>query len=164
MPPRLDKRRILDAAIAKLEAELAVLVRAAEAAHEAATHEESKPEDQHDTRGLEASYLAGAQAARAAELQRQIAMFRGLPDRALAPDAPIAVGALVEIKNDEGRQSIYLLVAQGGGLAVTLDGRTIQVITPQAPVGEALLGRRAGESVEVEGHDTWREYEVISVS
>ena len=61
-----DKQAIIDRLVEKLQSEAEALVRAAQAAHEAATHEESRAEDHHDTRGLEASYLAGAQAQRAA--------------------------------------------------------------------------------------------------
>src|SRR5581483_11142644 len=61
---QMDKRRLVETVQQHLAEELATLMQAAKAAHEAATHEESKAEDQHDTRGLEASYLAGSGAAR----------------------------------------------------------------------------------------------------
>ena len=55
----MNKSKILAAILEKLQSEIDALVRAAKSAHEAATHEESRAEDHHDTRGLEASYSAG---------------------------------------------------------------------------------------------------------
>ncbi|NBU22139.1 hypothetical protein EBS43_12140, partial [bacterium] len=62
----IQKSQILASIVQKLNHELQTIELSAQAALEAATHEESKAEDQHDTRGLEASYLARAQASRAA--------------------------------------------------------------------------------------------------
>jgi transcription elongation GreA/GreB family factor len=74
----------------------------------------------------------------------------------------IEPGALIELDLD-GRKSFYFLVAEGGGFSVSAGGQKILVITPKAPLGEALLGRRAGEGVEVEVQKALREYEVVSI-
>ncbi len=55
-----------------------ILKEAALATYEAATHEESKPENEYDTRGLEASYLAGAQAKRTAEIEELLIILKHL--------------------------------------------------------------------------------------
>ena len=65
----MDKRKIIEAIRRQLEKDLNVLKEAALIAYEAATNEESKPENEYDTRALEASYIAGAQAKRAGELE-----------------------------------------------------------------------------------------------
>lgn len=158
----LAKRELLEAIVAELSRELDALTAAAKAAREAATHEESKPEDQYDTRGLEASYLAGAQAERAAQIQKMISQFRLMSPEEAPAGAPIALGSLVELVFS-GRKSLYFLASQGGGVSVQVGGRTIQVLTPQAPLGEALLGRRSGDSVEVEVQGSEREYLIASV-
>ena len=158
-----SKTQLIEKIIEGLKQELATIERSARAAIEAATHEESKAEDHHDTRGLEASYLAGAQAARMAELQSIILMYKFFPVRDFKPTDPIGAGALIELDLD-GKRSHCFLVANGGGLTVKLEGRTIQVITVKAPLGDALIGKRAGEMAEVESQKVIREYEVISVS
>ena len=150
----------------ELRRELGTLLTAAKAAHEAATHEESRAEDQHDTRGLEASYLAGAQAARAAEIERQLQIFQAIPRSPLPPGSRISAGALVELLS-EGRKSYCLLSPSAGGLTLDAGGIRIQVITPQSPLGEALLGSRTGEEVEVElnpSSDATRTYKILTVS
>src|SRR3954468_24380675 len=72
------KRAIVTTLIEKLDTELANMRRAAKDAREAATHEEAKPENDKDTRALEASYLAGAQAARVRELEVSIKLANGM--------------------------------------------------------------------------------------
>jgi transcription elongation GreA/GreB family factor len=158
----IHKQQLIDQLVLRLNEEFSTLVQAAKAAHEAATHEESRAEDAHDTRGLEASYLAGAQAARAAELQKLIAMFRQLPIREFKPGEPIAIGALVELES-LGKRSIHLIAPSGGGISVATDEGSVQVITPQAPLGDALIGRKTGDEVEIETQGRTREYEVIRI-
>ena len=142
--------------------EIAPVEKAARSAREAATHEESRPENDKDTRAIEASYLAGAQADRVRDVERMINALEFLPLRAFTPTDPIASAALVEV-DVEGKRSHYFLAPQGGGLRVEIDGVAVQVITPPSPVGRALLGRVEGEVVEVRAEGGVREYEIIAV-
>src|SRR3954471_18577763 len=121
----MDKRQLVETIQAHLIDELAALVQAAKAAHEAATHEESKAEDSHDTRGLEASYLAGAQAQRAAELQSQITMWKFLPLREYGAEDLACPGALIELEHGKTR-AFYFIAPRGGGLVMRLEGRPVQ--------------------------------------
>jgi transcription elongation GreA/GreB family factor len=158
----LNKEQLVQAILSQLKTEFDAMTLAARASHEAATHSESKAEDQHDTRGLEASYLAGAQAHRAAELSQQIAFYRSFAVRAFDTGDSVEAGALLELSQN-GKRFHYFLVPQGGGMSVQLDGKKIQVITPHAPLGEALLGKSQGDSVEVDLQGTTREYELVSI-
>ena len=157
------KKRVILAIIDKLKEEHAMALAAASAAHAAATGEESKAENQYDTRGLEASYLAGAQMRRTADIERQITQCRALLDGCEAPLTVAAPGALVQVEH-QGRPSFYFLMVEGGGVTLRLDGMNINVITPRAPLGDALLGHRAGDTVEVEMQGGPREYLVLEVS
>lgn len=163
--PALDKRKLIDSAISRLSDELSALVQAAKAAHEAATHEESRSEDKHDTRGLEASYLAGAQAARAGELQKMISIFRQFQIREFSKNEPAAIGALVELELEpSGKRSFHFISPVGGGISLSVDGVTVQFITPQAPLGDAILGKKVGDLVEVEAaQGLTREYNFIKI-
>jgi transcription elongation GreA/GreB family factor len=162
----MDKRRLVDTIQTHLAEELATLVQAAKAAHEAATHDESRAEDQHDTRGLEASYLAGAQAQRAAELQGLLLMWKYLPIREFGPEDVACPAALVELELEHGAKktrAFYFIAPQGGGLITRIDGQAVQVITPNSPIGEALMGKKEGDTVEVETRGATRSYRVISI-
>jgi transcription elongation GreA/GreB family factor len=156
----ISKKEIVLQLIEKLESEVSVLESAAHAALEAATSTESKAENQYDTRSTEASYLAGAQAHRVQELKRQIHSFKQLEVKAHSNTRGIDVGDLVEL-DQGGRKSWVLLAAQGGGLQGQVVGQKLLVITPITPLGEALMGQKVGDEVEVEAHDgSIKEYHV----
>ena len=168
MPHEWIDKAALRAEICKqLEQELAVIIQAAKSAHEAATHEESKAEDSHDTRGLESSYLAGAQAHRASELQQILHYYRQMEPKSFGPTDKIAVTAVVELES-RNRKTLFFIAPQGGGLKITFasQGRqvTVQVITPHSPVGEELIDKRVGDSVEVDSKGMTIEYTIIAIA
>src|ERR1700734_4166079 len=113
----MEKTKVLEIIVAKLEAERANLAQAALNTYEAATHEESEPEDQYDTRGLEASYLAGAQAKRVAEVEQTILVYRQIQTKYFNEEDPIGATALVEL-DYEGKVSHCLLLPMGAGNSV----------------------------------------------
>jgi hypothetical protein len=156
------KQKLVAAFIAQLENDLISMKEAARATHEAATHEESKAENEYDTRGLEASYLAGAQAKRAAEIDEVLALFRNLPFKEFAPDDVIQSTALVDVRID-GRAAKLLLMPKGGAVRLNFEGQTIQIVTPQSSLGGTLIGMRAGEVTEFEVGENSRECEVVTV-
>jgi len=137
---------------AALKAELVAAITAAldtaRAAHaaavEGATHSEAKAENDKDTRGLEQSYLARGQAQRVAELEVGLRKVTAFEMPVLGDDDAIAIGALVTVAEDDLR----LLVAHDGGGTLLADG-SVQVVTPQSPLGRALLGRRVDDEVEI---------------
>lgn len=160
---KLDKERLLKAFISLLEEELMTMKSAARDAREAATHEESKPENEYDTRGLEASYLAGAQAKRAAEIDEVISIFKTTAIKNFTNQDPIRATALVELEINNKR-SFVLFMPKGGGVAINFESFPVQVITPQSVLGEALLGRKVGDEFEIEINSKVREYQIISIS
>jgi len=129
-----------------LTEELETVERAHKATQAAATHEEAKPENDKDTRALEQSYLARGQALRATELRAAVADVTAMPLRAFGEDAPAALGALVEASEDEERR-LFFIAPHGGG--TRLANGTVQVVTPEAPLGRALIGKRVGDECEV---------------
>lgn len=158
------KARVIQAVLDRLSTERETLIASARAAHEAATHSESAAEDQYDTRGLEASYLAGAQAQRVAELENRLQLFQSMKTSVSALRCEtVEIGALVTLELS-GKPMHYFLVGEGGGLSVQVDGKTVNLITPQAPLAELLLGRQAGDEVDLEIQGQWREYQVLEVS
>lgn len=158
----MNKRDLVSRLKAGLEREIEVIERAAHSAREAATHEENRPENDKDTRAVEAAYLAGAQADRARDLERILNALEFLPLRPFREEDAIAAGALIEVEVDEKRCH-YFLAPQGGGLRADLDGVVVQVITPQSPMGKALLGKSVGDVVEVRTEGRAREVEILSV-
>lgn len=159
----MTKKDILKKFEDGIASDLAVLTRAALAAHDAATHVESKAEDQYDTRGLEASYLAGAQSKRAMELEEMLALFKFVDVKVFDATTPIASTALIALHDEEGARHWYLMMPKGGGRSVKLEDRTIHCITPVSPLGEALLGRKVGDQIIIRLQGREREYDVAAL-
>ena len=134
----VNKRLLIKKITAALTGELELYFRAAEYARAEATHEQNKPENKYDTRGLEASYLARGQSRQAAELEASITEFEKLSLRSFA-GAPIGLGALVELELG-GEKSVYFIGPRAGGTEVVQDRIEILVITPQSPSGRAAHG------------------------
>ncbi len=158
----MDKHRLVVALIEQLEKDLLIVKEAARATYEAATHEESKPENEYDTRGLEASYLAGAQAKRAGEIDEVLSLFRYFEFKSFTQKSPVSSSALVEVEH-LGKMNFVFLMPKGGGISLSLDGTPVQVITPSSLLGEALLGLHVDDVAEVEVGDQVREYRICSI-
>lgn len=135
---------------------LAALEAAHAAAREGATHDEAKPENDKDTRALEQSYLARGQAMRIETLKAGLAAVSTM---SLAEGDVGRVGALIEAE-EQGEQARYFLAPEGGG--TRLEGGT-QVVTPASPLGRALLGKRAGDEVELKLAGKTRLFSVLAV-
>lgn len=136
-----SKSKLKAELLAALEAQLASARSAHEQAASAATHEEARPENDKDTRGLEQSYLARGHAQRVADLETAVAVAETFVPRSFGEDDAIALGALVEL--EDGRT--LWLAPHGGG--IELSGG-ITVVTPTSPLGKALLGKRVDDEVE----------------
>ena len=145
----MNKRALIKKIIAKLAEELDVYFRAAQFSRAEATHESSKAENKYDTRGLEASYLARGQSKQAADLKSAIAEFENLPVKKFAADEAVDLGALVELDH-AGERSVYFIGPRAGGTEVVHDKTEILVITPQSPLGAQLVGKKAGEPLQLE--------------
>ena len=71
------------------------------------------------------------------------------------------LGALVTVADDAGQKTTYWLVAHGGGSRLAT--ATVQVVTPQSPLGRALIGKTAGDAAEVVVAGKTRTMQVVRV-
>ena len=134
-----------------------------DAAH-AATHEEAKPENDKDTRALEASYLAAGQAERVRELEGAAKLLGSFELRDIGKTTPISSSAVITLEDAEGVRSTFFMAPHGGGVRLEVEGGGhVQVVTPQSPLGAALLGRTHGEVIEVRGKSGLREMTIVDV-
>ena len=146
----------------KLADALAALQASTAAASEAATHEQAKPENKYDTRGLEASYLAGAQKERVAEMQNTLDNLRNTPLRIFGDDDPIGPTALVEL-DLAGARSLCLLVRAGAGFTLEFGERKTLTVSISSPLGKALLGKKTGDFATVATSQGDKDYEILTV-
>jgi transcription elongation factor GreA len=89
-------------------------------------------------------------------LERRIAMLRDRLDRAVIIEADVAndtvgVGTTVEFEDEQGERTRVEVSSVGG-------------VSPDSPVGQALLGRKVGDEVEVKApRVSWRA-RIVSIS
>lgn len=145
-----------------IEEEIRVLQKSLDSASEAATHPESKPENKYDTRGLEASYLAGAQRERLQELKSVLMLLQNMSLRDFAEEDRIAPSALVELEHD-GKSSLYFILPLGAGFGLQWEGQPVLVLTPQAPLGQVLMNKMVGDIVKLKTGSTLKEYEIVRI-
>jgi|SRR6266850_2813580 len=159
----MKKRRLLKQIVASLSQNLGVLEKAARASHAEATDESSKAESKYDTRGLEAAYLAGGQARQAKEILDSIKLYEALRIKDFAPNEPIDLTARVELEVDNLR-SIYFIGPKNGGLEIEHQSKATTVITPQSPLGQELMGKKAGQRWTARLGGSIVKYHIVSVS
>lgn len=158
----MQKSAVRDAIIAQLQRELDLQTRAAHAAREEATSEESKSEGKYDMRGQEAAYLAEGQARLALELTESLTLYHGIDLAELPANAPAAVGALVTLEA-RGKQTLYFVGPRNGGLEAQAGGIAFTVITPSSPLGRQIVGQHAGASVQLPGRAGPVQHKIVEV-
>jgi transcription elongation GreA/GreB family factor len=158
----MDKNALIRSVLDQLEAELALQTEAAHESRDEATDEESRAEDRYDMRSQSAAYLAAGQAQMATEIAREIAAWKAMAPRAFAPDDAIAMGALVTLESS-GRTAAYLVGPQSGGLEAKDGEFTATVVTGASPLGRQLVGRKAGDAVQITDRQGPVQHRVVSV-
>ena len=163
--PDIDKKAVFTALKLQLEAELARAQKRAKDAADGATHEENRAEGDKDMRATEASYVARGQAGRASEMEEAFVRVSALELLQFKPGARIAISALIELVHDDKTLN-YFLVPAAGGERVLVDGVEVQTLTPQSPLGRALLGASEGDEAELPARQAGeppRIYEIVKV-
>src|SRR3954468_9287338 len=96
----MNKPTLVRALVSLLEQDIARAMQAAERTREGAVHEEARPENDKDTRALEASYLARGQAQRVVDLQQALKLVRFMEVRSFGADEAIAISALIQLQSE----------------------------------------------------------------
>lgn len=146
----MDKTLLFKALKEELTKNLELALKAAQATYDIATHEDNKAENKYDTRGLEASYLAGAQAERVRDLKETLGMISTLKIKNFSESDVIAQTALIKI-SFSGKESWLLYLPKGGGQNFSFNNQPIKVITPESPLGELLVGKSVDDEVVLNG-------------
>lgn len=110
---------------------------------------------------LEEELAAATTDEQRAELQSLITMYRFLPARPYEGHEPIIPTSLVRLKIGEATTYSFI-VPRGGGFITSVEGVPLQILTPNSPLGEALLGRKSGDKVSLEVRGQNREYIIVA--
>ncbi len=159
----MDKSLLQQQVLERLADDLRQVELAARAAHETATHEENVAENKYDTLGLEAAYLATGQARRADAIRQAMAHWRQLRPRAYDASKGIELGALVCLVDSADRQQQLFLGPDGGSMTLVSGAQPVQVISSEAPLGRAMLGKCEGDEVSIHVAPVRQRFEVLWV-
>ncbi|GHB66167.1 transcription elongation factor [Psychrosphaera saromensis] len=173
----LSKEQLLTSLLAEIEKSLEIATRAANDAKDLATHEQSKPETQYDTVGLEASYLAHGQSQRVAELKLALLQWQKLRGVLIDQHKPIEFGSLIQLQNDNGDSSSsisstnvnnhaswFLLGPAMGGLKLKQNNNLITVITDSSPLGKLLIGKYLDDEITLTLQGKKIDYEIVEIA
>ena len=160
----MNKDLILNKIIALLTEDLKILTEAARTAHAAATHEECVPDNKYDTTGLEASYVAQGQANRAQDIRRALEIYKAMVLQFFDEETPIRLTALVSLEDENGNSRKIFLGPEAGGLKIVDSDAEYIVITPESPLGKALLGKVCDDEVCVGQGEGRKNYTIVGVS
>jgi len=159
----MDKFLLQQHVLERLAEDLQQAEQAAQAAHETATHEENIAENKYDTLGLEAAYLATGQARRAEAIRQAMATWRQFRPRPCDASQGIQLGALVCLVDSDDRQQQFFLGPDGGSMKLVSGGQVVQVISSEAPLTRAMLGKCEGDEVSIQLAQRPQRFEVLRI-
>jgi transcription elongation GreA/GreB family factor len=129
---------------------------ASEAAAEAAegARAAADPSDRQNDSGtaVELARMAQGQDRRWQRARGELEALSAFNPRPLKENAPVSLGAIVEIEDEEaGVGRTFFLAPAGAGATLSGPGGDghLTVVTPRSPVGRAVLGRRVGDVVDI---------------
>lgn len=172
---KLNKQQLLNTLLEEIDKSLSIATSAANDAKDLATHEQSKPETQYDTVGLEASYLAHGQSQRVAELKLALLQWKKLTGVIITSEKPIEFGSLIQLQNDNGDSSSsktkvnnngswFLLGPAMGGLKLKQNGHLITVITDSSPLGKLVIGKYLDDEITLTLLGKKIDYEIVAIA
>jgi transcription elongation GreA/GreB family factor len=163
----MDKKELVAQLVDQLEASARAAFAARDAAAAEARDGATPDEKREDARAAhQLQTLGRAQQSRAQQALADataLATFRPGP---MPGTAAIAVGAIVEIEDDEsGEGRTFFLAPVGAGITLAGPGGDghLSVVTPMSPLGRAVLGRRAGDVVDITVEREVREWRITYV-
>jgi transcription elongation GreA/GreB family factor len=159
----MDKFSLKQQVLNRLAEDLLQAEQAARVAHETATHEENIAENKYDTLGLEAAYLATGQARRAEAIRQAMTHWRQFQPRLYDASKGIQLGALVCLVDSDDKQQQLFLGPAGGSMTLANGAQRVQVISIEAPLGMAMLGKCEGDEISIQVASARQQFEVLRV-
>ena len=159
----MDKFLLRQQVLERLAEDLLKVEEAVRVAHEAATHEENIAENKYDTLGLEAAYLVTGQARRAEAIRQAAANWRQFRPRPYDASQGIQLGALVCLVDSDDKPQQLFLGPDGGSMKLVSGTQPVQVISSEAPLGRAMLGKCEGDAVWIQVASSRQQFEVLRV-
>jgi transcription elongation GreA/GreB family factor len=145
----INKKKLVDVIVTALTQELQQAIDAANDAHAAAVDDQSVAETQYDTLAIEAGYLAEGQSKRVSEFQQAIDAYQALTLIEFDEASFVALGALVQLGAESKTNQWFFIGPAAGGFRCQQDQQNITVITPQSPMGAALISKQQDDDINI---------------
>jgi transcription elongation GreA/GreB family factor len=147
----MDKASLIKHILNELEIKLEAALAEAQSSKEAATHEESKPENKYDTRGLEATYIAQAQAKRAGQIKEDIYNISQVDLE--QKNEKVSAGSLIKILYNKQNKEVFYFVLPSGGITIEAQSQIVKSLSVSSPLGQCLLNREEGDEAVFRGEN-----------
>jgi len=108
--------------------------------------------------------VAQGQANRAQEIRHALETYKALVAKPFDEESPIRLTALVSLEDMNGNCRKVFPGPEAGGLKLIDGDEESIVITPESPLGKALLGRVCDDEVCVGKSKGQKTYTIIDVS
>ena len=149
------KREAFNAFRGILEGEIEDLERHRSGSQKDASH---AMESRYDTFREDAQALGAGFQIKLEQKRGELALIKSIRDQCIRVTKSISAGALVALVNGDGNEVNYYVIPGGEGKELTIGGKKYKCISPTAPIGKNMLGKKEGDEVKSK-----KPFEVVSV-
>lgn len=143
----MNKENIKQTVMGKLEEKLCLMSSFYETSRNDVLEAEGRMKTRYDSMRTESAFLADAQVKRINSMKDELTALRRL--EVISPRERVFLGSLVEICDYEiDEKRLYFVLPAGGGLKIDYEGKEILVVTSQAPICKAFLGKEVGDDFQ----------------
>ncbi|MBI5147883.1 MAG: GreA/GreB family elongation factor [Parcubacteria group bacterium] len=150
----MTKQKLLQNVIEKLRQEIKSAEQSFTATKNAAIEAPGAMQSHSDTTKFQMSQLAEEIQRSIYEKSLALSTLQNMIHQNFSPDSEkVEIGSLIETLNEDGKREFYFILPVGSGIKIVDNDKTISVITPQAPLAVALIGKREKEVIKLQiGH------------
>jgi len=160
----VNKSKLLKLVIDEVYMRYEALANSALEAKDAATNEESKAENKYDTRGLEASYLAGAQAGRTEKIKESLFYLKKITEEDLTKKDQAELLSLVQLEDEDGNIKNLFIIPVQGGIKINFEDVLVQTITLSSPIGKLIYKKKVHDEVVLKQGTDVKYFEITSIN
>ncbi|MDD0852786.1 GreA/GreB family elongation factor [Halobacteriovorax sp. GB3] len=160
---KIDKIELKLSLESTLEHDLNKAKEAAKSTHDLVTADDMQQEGKYDTRRIEASYLAGAQARRVEELTQDYNLIKSFHPREFDEQSEINLGAFVVLKDENNKKTHYFITPALSGMTIDFEGLRVHCLALGSPMAQELLRLEKGDNVEIESPQGDLEFEIVEI-
>lgn len=145
----MNKEHVLQEVINHLLAQSETIEESAEKAREASIEAPSARQSRSDTTKAEMSWLSEGLTSSSAKIRKQVESLQKVD---ISPADYVREGSLARLRDKRViAPETYFILPVGSGIKVeSKEGERVVVVTPDSPIGAALMGRKQGDVCNIQ--------------